>query len=110
MQRLMIEVLLPSEEADTAQARVHELVTREGWVLESVHQEAVDWVGGLALLREALGEPLVQERLPIGTYLEYEGATHRVLRIEGDAVVLVSMENGQKVVEDKAVICALLSR
>lgn len=56
MQRLMIEVLLPSEQADTAQARAHELVTRQGWVLESVNMEAVGWDEGLEILREALGE------------------------------------------------------
>lgn len=104
MQRLIIEVLLPSEEADTAQARAHELVMREGWILESVHQEAVQWTEGLDMLREALGEL----RLPIGTYVRYEGMTHRVMRIEGDAVVLVSIEDGQKVVEDKAVILDLI--
>lgn len=56
MQRLRIEVLIPSEASDDELAtRVHELMTRQGWVYRGCEVERVPWTEGLEMLRETLG-------------------------------------------------------
>lgn len=54
MRRLRIEVIVPEDAVEDAPTRVHELLTREGWVLRRVDDEEIDWVEGLDLLRETL--------------------------------------------------------
>lgn len=48
-------MLIPEDAVEEAATRVHELLTREGWVLRHVEREELDWMDGLDLLRETLG-------------------------------------------------------
>lgn len=61
MRTLRIEALIPEDAVDEAATRVHQLLTREGWVLRRVETEKIDWVDGLDILRETLGMELKDE-------------------------------------------------